>query len=74
MIEFEFHPLADLFPLLEGVDFDNLVKDIKNTGQAFPITIYQGMILMGATGTAHVGSWNENQKLKSTQEPSRLNS
>ena len=42
MIEYEFHPLADMFPLLEGDDFDNLVKDIKHNGQAFPITIFQG--------------------------------
>src|SRR6516165_5048534 len=27
-----FHPLADMFPLIEGKDFDDLVADIKQNG------------------------------------------
>ena len=43
----KFHPLADLFPLLDGADFDALVADIKAHGQREPITLYKGEILDG---------------------------
>ena len=29
MAEYEFHPLADLFPLIDGEEFDALASDIK---------------------------------------------
>ncbi len=42
------HPLADLFPLIEGEAFDALVASIKREGQHDPITLHpDGRILDG---------------------------
>src|SRR5262249_9421426 len=45
--DFEFHPLANLFPLMEGAEFDELVADIKTNGQHARIILKDGMILDG---------------------------
>jgi hypothetical protein len=41
------HPAADVFPLIEGVDFDLLVADLKANGLIYPITVFKDMILDG---------------------------
>ncbi|EJW12751.1 hypothetical protein A33M_1721 [Rhodovulum sp. PH10] len=43
----EYHPLANLFPLIEGDDFADLVADVAAHGIQQPIDLYQGKILDG---------------------------
>lgn len=42
-----FHPLADIFPLIVGSDFDELVADIRNHGLREPIMLLEDHILDG---------------------------
>lgn len=37
----DFRPEANLFPLLEGEEFDELVKDIRENGQHYPIVVHK---------------------------------
>ena len=47
MSEVTFHPLANLFPMMEGVAFDELAADIRSNGQREDIVTLDGMILDG---------------------------
>ena len=42
-----FHPLAELFPLLSGQEFAELVEDVKRNGLREPICTLDGKILDG---------------------------
>jgi ParB-like chromosome segregation protein Spo0J len=47
MSELEFHPIANLFPLMQGQEFDALVLDIKTNGLREAITLLDDKILDG---------------------------
>ena len=43
----EFHQFANIFPLMEGEEFTDLVTDIKNNGLIEPIALHEDKILDG---------------------------
>jgi hypothetical protein len=45
--EYEFHSLAELFPLIEGSEFDALTADVRQNGIIVPIILHGGKILDG---------------------------
>lgn len=47
MSESIYHQAANLFPLMEGEDFDNLKSDILKQGELNPIIPFEGKILDG---------------------------
>jgi N6-adenosine-specific RNA methylase IME4 len=46
-MEWEFHPLANLYPLSDQQTLENLAADIKANGLHFAVTLYESKILDG---------------------------
>lgn len=42
-----FHPVAEMFPLMEGVEFEDLVEDIRKHGQRHAILVTANQIIDG---------------------------
>lgn len=43
----QFHPLANIFSLIEGDEFDAFVDTFRRQGLLIPITLHEGQILGG---------------------------
>ena len=43
----EFHPVCEIFPLMQGEEYDRLVDDIRENGQRERIWLYKGKIIDG---------------------------
>src|SRR5262245_26371549 len=70
------HPLADIFPLMEGEEFAALVDDIKANGLREPITLYEDNILDGRNryramvkAKLHYGLKEENFRMYTGSDP-----
>jgi hypothetical protein len=44
---YHFHPFANLFPLIEGPEFDDLVADVQEHGLRDEVVLFQGQVLDG---------------------------
>ena len=65
---YEAHPAADLFPMMTGIELQELVVDIKSHGLREPIALYENKILDGrnrlkACGLAGVDARYESARL-----------
>ena len=45
--DYEFHPIAEIFPVMKRAELAGLASDISANGLKVPIVLYQGKILDG---------------------------
>lgn len=45
--EYEFHSIANIFPLIDGQELEDLIADIKKNGLLQPIILYENKVLDG---------------------------
>ena len=45
--EYEFHPIANIFPMMEGKEFEHFKADIRTRKLQEPITVYENKVLDG---------------------------
>jgi ParB-like chromosome segregation protein Spo0J len=45
--EYQFHPLANIFPLIDGQSYKDLMADVLKHGVREPVWLYEGQILDG---------------------------
>lgn len=46
-MQYEFHPLANIFPLIDGQAYQDLMADVLRNGVREPVWLYEGKILDG---------------------------
>ena len=68
---FEWHPYAQLFPMMDEDEIESLAQDIEQNGQLAPVQIYDGMILDGRNRYQAIDSINH-RRLVEGKEPLSL--
>jgi len=43
----EYHEIANIFPMMVGAEYEQLLADIMENGQLDPVVLYEGKILDG---------------------------
>jgi hypothetical protein len=46
-VEYSIHPLADLFPMMQGREWENFKADLRQNGLIEPIILFRGQIIDG---------------------------